>query len=49
MRTFPGMPLFWAVAPVMAHVILGFRGHFGSDGIGGVGVGAVALSELMVE
>ena len=49
MRTFSGMPLFWAVAPVMAHVVLGFRGHFGSEGIGGEGVGGVVFSELMVE
>ena len=48
MRTLPGMPLSWAVAPVMAHVILGFRGNLGSEGIGGEGVGGVAFSDLMV-
>ena len=34
---------------VMAHVILGFRGHFGSEGIGGEWVGGVAFYELMVD
>ena len=38
------MPLSWDKAPVMAHVILGFRGNLGSEGIGGEGVGGVAMS-----
>ena len=41
MRTLPGMPLSWDVAPVMAHVILGFRRKFWSEGIGGEGVGGL--------